>query len=113
MMQKFEGIKCMYLFMLGWHHPSAGKKREEEWNKEDFLAKTAITATHNGCSNSLMELHAMGHVLLIELNRFEGQLSDWKFPTPWADYEIRTGLVPHTQKELMALLNELQQELKK
>ena len=110
MQKKFEGIKHMYLFMLGWYHPSAGK----EWSKkEDFLAKTAITATNNGCNNSLMELHAMGHVLLIELNRFEGQLSDWKFPTPWADYEMRTGLMPHTQKELMTPLNELQEELKK
>ena len=100
--KKFEGIKHMYLFMLGW--PTSVDK--QQWSKDDFLAKTAITATDNGCSNSLME--PMGHVLLIELNRFEGQLSDWKFPTPWADYETRTGLLPHTHDELRTLVNELQ-----
>jgi hypothetical protein len=104
MQKKFEGIKHMYLFMLGWYHPSVGKA----WSKDDFIAKTAITATNNWCNNSLMELHAMGHVLLIELNRFEGQLSDWKFPTPWADYETRTGLMPHTHDELRTLVKELQ-----
>ena len=104
MQNKFEGIKHMYLFMLGWYHPSVGKA----WSKEDFMAKTAITARNNGCKNSLMELHAMCHVVLIELNRFEGQLSDWKFPTPWADYEMRTGLMPHTHDELRTLVNELQ-----
>ena len=98
--QKFGGIKPMYIFMLGWYHPSI--------DKADFLAKTAITATEYGCKNSLMELHAMCHVLLIELHRFEGQLSDWKFPSPWAKYEMRTGLMPHTQNELMAFAKELQ-----
>ena len=107
--KKFEGIKHMYLFMLGW--PTSVDK-QQQWSKDDFLAKTAITATDNGCSNSLMELHAMGHVLLIELNRFEGQLSDWKFPTPWADYETRTGLLPHTHDELRTLVNELQALMK-
>ena len=107
MQKKFEGIKHMYLFMLGWYHPTVGKA----WSKEDFMAKTAITATNNGCNNSLMELHAMGHVLLIELNRFEGQLSYLKFPTPWAEYEMRTGLMPHTQNELRTLVNELQEQI--
>ena len=98
-MQKFEGIKRMYLFML-------------LLSKEDFMAKTAFTATDYGCKNSPMELHAMGHVVLIELNRFEGQLTDWKFPTPWAEYEMRTGLMPHTLKELRTLVEELQELIK-
>jgi hypothetical protein len=106
--KKFEGISQMYLFMLGWYHPSVGKA----WSKEDFMTKMAITATDYGCKNSLMELHAMCHVVLIELNRFEGQLSDWKFPTPWAEYEMRTGLMQHTQNELRTLVNELQELIK-
>lgn len=104
-MQKFEGIKRMYLFMQRWHHPSNGKA----WSRKEFMAKTAVTATDHGCQNSLMELQAMGQVVLIELNLFEGQLSDWKFPTPWAKYEMHTGIMPHTQKELSALVDELQQ----
>ena len=101
-MQKFEGIKRMYIFMMN----------DRVGSKEDFMAKTAITATDYGCKNSLMELHAMGHVVLIELNRFEGQLSDWKFPNPWVQYEMWTGLMPHTLEEIRSLLNELQKLMK-